>query len=247
MVEIGGKCLYGAPVGILMLDTQFPRVPGDMGNALTWPFPVHYKIVRGASPDQVVRRNAEGLLPDFIAAARELVADGADGITTNCGFLSLFQVELAHAVNVPVVASALMQVPLLQAILPPGQRIGIITISHAALTQEHLKCANVPLDTPIIGTDGGRELSRVILDDEPELNTELARQDMIDAARTLIEEHGDIGAILLECTNMVPYAADLRREFGLPIFSIYTFVTWFQSALVPPAFERRIGDPRPSF
>ena len=246
MAESGGKSLYGAPVGILMLDARFPRVPGDMGNALTWPFPVHYKIVRGASPDRVVRQNAEGLLPDFITAARELVADGVDGITTNCGFLSLFQDELAHAVNVPVVASALMQVPMLQAVLPPGRRIGIITISRASLTQNHLNRANVPLDTPIVGTDGGRELSRVILDDEPELNVELARQDMIDAGRALIKEHDDIGAILLECTNMVPYAADLRREFGLPIFSIYTFVTWFQSALVPPAFERHIGDPRPA-
>ena len=245
MAESGGKSLYGAPVGILMLDARFPRVPGDMGNALTWPFPVHYKIVRGASPHRVVRQNAEGLLADFITAARELVADGVDGITTNCGFRSLFQDELAHAVNVPVVASALMQVPMLQAVLPPDQRIGIITISRASLTQQHLNRANVPLDTPIVGTDGGRELSRVILDDEPELNVELARQDMIDAGRALIKEHDDIGAILLECTNMVPYAADLRREFGLPIFSIYTFVTWFQSALMPPLFERYIGDPRP--
>ena len=247
MAEAGGKSLHGTPVGILMLDARFPRVPGDMGNALTWPFPVHYKIVRGASPDQVVRHNAQGLLPDFIAAARELVADGVDGITNNCGFLSLFQDELAHAVNVPVVASALMQVPILQTVLPPGQRVGIITISRPSLSEDHLNHANVPLDTPIIGTDGGRELSRVILDDEPEMDVELARLDMIDAGRSLIEEHGNIGAILLECTNMVPYAADLRREFGLPIFSIYTFVTWFQSALMPPVFDRRIGDPRPGY
>ena len=140
-----------------------------------------------------------------------------------------------------------MQVPILQTVLPPGQRVGIITISRPSLSEDHLNHANVPLDTPIVGTDGGRELSRVILDDEPEMDMELARLDMIDAGRSLIEEHGNIGAILLECTNMVPYAADLRREFGLPIFSIYTFVTWFQSALMPPVFDRHIGDPRPGY
>ena len=80
-------------VGILMLDARFPRIPGDMGNATTWPFPVHYKIVRSATPDRVVRGGAEGLLDVFVAAARELVDDGVDGITTNCGFLSLFQEE----------------------------------------------------------------------------------------------------------------------------------------------------------
>ena len=92
MIAEGGKAVYGANIGILMLEARFPRIPGDMGNALSWPFPVHYRVVRGASPDRVVRRRAEGLLDAFIEAGRELVADGADGITTNCGFLSLYQV-----------------------------------------------------------------------------------------------------------------------------------------------------------
>ena len=86
-VEGGGKAVFGAAVGILMLEARFPRVPGDMGNALTWPFQVHYRVVRGASPDRVVRNRAEGLLQPFIEAAKDLVATGADGITTNCGFL----------------------------------------------------------------------------------------------------------------------------------------------------------------
>ena len=92
-----GVFLYGAAVGILMLEARFPRIPGDVGNAATWPFPVLYKVVRGASPERVVRRKAEGLLEAFIEGARELVAEGADGIVTNCGFLSLIQDELAAA------------------------------------------------------------------------------------------------------------------------------------------------------
>ena len=95
MLVSGGKSIYGARIGILMLEAQFPRIPGDMGNAETWPFPVLYKIVRGATPDRVVRKNAEGMLDRFIAAAEELVSDGADAITTNCGFLSIFQKELS--------------------------------------------------------------------------------------------------------------------------------------------------------
>lgn len=229
----GGKALYGASVGILMLEARFPRIPGDMGNALTWPFPVHYRIVRGASPDRVVRRRAEGLLEDFMAAARELVADGVDGITTNCGFLSLFQKELAAAVGVPVATSSLMQTPLIQATMPPGTRVGILTISAATLTEDHLRKAGVPEGTPVVGTDGGKEFSRVILNDEEELDVELARQDLIDAGNALAGSNPDLGAILLECTNMVPYAADIARATGLPVFSIYNFVCWFQSALRP--------------
>jgi len=220
-----------------MLEAQFPRIPGDMGNALTWPFPVLYKVVRGASPERVVCREAEGLQDDFIEAARELVDNGADGITTTCGFLSLFQNQLASAVDVPVAASSLMQVPLVQALLPADRRVGIITISKAMLCPAHLRAAGVSEDTPVVGTDQGREFSRVIINNELSMDTELARLDLLDAARELTESHRDLGAIVLECTNMVPYAADIRRETGLPVFSIYTFVVWFQSALTPRAFR----------
>ena len=134
MMARGGKALYGAPLGILMLEARFPRIPGDMGNATTWPFPVLYRVVRGATPQRVVLNEAEGLLDAFLATAAELVADGAEAITTNCGFLSLFQAELAAHVRVPVATSALIQVPWVQAMLPPGRRVGIITVSAGALT-----------------------------------------------------------------------------------------------------------------
>jgi len=243
-VATGGKTVFGAVVGILMLETRFPRIPGDMGNAATWPFPVLYKVVRGASPDLVVRRGGEGMADRFIDAARELVADGADGITTNCGFLALFQDQLAEAVGVPVATSSLMQVPMVQKLLPPGRRVGVLTISKASLSREHLKASGVPLDTPIAGTDDGREFSRAILDDEATLNVERARADLIDAGRQLVKQAPETGAIVLECTNMVPYAADLRQELGLPIYSIYSFISWFHAGLMPRVFDPRLIDQR---
>jgi hypothetical protein len=236
MIADGGKAIYGANIGILMLEACFPRIPGDMGNALSWPFPVHFRVVRGASPDRVVRHRAEGLLDVFIAAGRELVADGADGITTNCGFLSLFQAELSAALAVPVATSSLMQVPLIQTMLPPGKRVGILTISAETMTAEHLAKAGVPEGTPVMGTEGGTEFTRVILGDEMRLDVEAARRDMVEAARAFAAAHPDLGAILLECTNMVPYAADVRAATGLPVHSIHNFICWFQSSLAPPRF-----------
>ncbi|WP_101067692.1 aspartate/glutamate racemase family protein [Roseovarius salinarum] len=233
MQVTGGKSVYGAAVGILMLDARFPRIPGDMGNAATWPFPVHYRVVRTASPDHVVRRGAEGLLEAFVAAGRELVSDGVDGITTNCGFLSLFQGDLAAAVGVPVAASSLMQVAMVDRLLPPGRRTGILTISASTLTPAHLAAAGVPEGTPVGSTEGGREFTRVILDDEPALDVAAARADNIEAAQALQAAHPDLGALVLECTNMMPYAADIAAATGLPVFTMESFVSWFQSGLVP--------------
>jgi Asp/Glu/hydantoin racemase len=232
----GGKSIYGASVGILMLEAQFPRIYGDMGNALTWPFPVHYKVVRDASPDRVVRNGANGLYESFLDAARELVEDGVDGITTNCGFLALFQEELSSALNVPVATSSLMQVPMVERLLPPGKRAGILTISAASLNEEHLEKSGCALDTPIAGTPEDGEFSTSILDNSLQMDVEKARKENVTAAIKLATIHPEIGAIVLECTNMVPYAADIREATGLPVFSIYNFITWFQAGLQPVKF-----------
>ena len=190
VIAKGGKALYGAPLGILMLEAKFPRIPGDMGNATTWPFPVLYRVVRGATPERVVLNAAAGLLDDFLAAAAELVADGAEAITTNCGFLSLFQAELAAHVRVPVATSALIQVPWVQAMLPPGQRVGIITVSAGSLTPRHLEAAGVPPDTPFVGTEDGREFFRVLVRGEKQdMDVALAAADILDAGRSLVSRH----------------------------------------------------------
>lgn len=226
-----------ASVGILMLNTRFPRIPGDIGNVLTWPFPVHFKMVEGASPDQVVHKKGEGLLEPFIEASHELISEGADGITTSCGFLALFQDELSAAVPVPVVTSSLMQVDLVNRLLPPSKRAGVLTILASALTDEHLAKAHVPAGTPIGDTSQGLAFNQAILGNKPEMDIDQARADNIAAALALKADNPDLGALVLECTNMVPYAADMAKATGLPVYSIETFVTWFQSGLSPRRFD----------
>ena len=233
----GGKALYGAPLGILMLEARFPRIPGDMGNATTWPFPVLYRVVRGASPEKVVLQAARGLLPDFIEAAQDLVRLGAEALTTNCGFLSLFQQELAAAVGVPVATSSMMQVPWVQATLPPGKRVGLVTVSGATLTPQHLASVGVPLDTPIVGTENGREFFRVLIKAESDdMDVALAEQDIVEAGQALCAKYPDVGAIVLECTNMPPYAAALQSAVGVPVYDIYSMITWFHAGLRPRVF-----------
>ena len=220
-----------------MLEARFPRIPGDMGNGTTWPFPVLYRVVGGASPEKVVLKGAAGLLPDFIEAARDLVRLGAEAITTNCGFLSLFQRELAAAVGVPVATSSLMQVPWVQATLPPGKRVGVVTVSAATLTPKHLEAAGVPLDTPVTGTENGREFFRVLIKAEKDdMDVALAEQDVVEAGKALVASNPDIGAIVLECTNMPPYAAALQAAVGLPVYDIYSMITWFHAGLRPRSF-----------
>jgi len=236
-VARGGKSVFGAPLGILMLETRFARIPGDIGHAGTWPFPVLYRVVRGANPERVVLHRAAGLLPKFVEAAEELVALGAGAITTSCGFLSLFQRELAARVGVPVATSALLQIPLVQASLPPGRRVGVVTVSAASLTPAHLEAVGAPPDTPLAGTENGVEFFRVLVRGEKEeLDVALAARDVLEAGRELVRRHPDVGAVVLECTNMPPYAAMLAEAVGLPVYDITTLVRWLCAGLQPAAY-----------
>jgi hypothetical protein len=222
----GGFNQYGFTVGILMLDTRFPRIPGEMGNATTFPFPVRYHRVTGASPDLVVRKGAEGLLAAFVDGARALEREGVGAITTNCGFLVKYQREMAASVSVPVFASSLLLVPLVHRMLAPGRRVGLMTVNASSLGPEHLAGAGIPADLPlaIAGMEGEKEFTRVMLNDELEMDVDLAREEHVRVARRLVADHPDIGAIVLECTNMPPYTADIQRETARPVFDITTLV-----------------------
>ena len=237
----GGFNQYGFTVGILMLDTRFPRVPGDMGNAATFPFPVRYHRVPGANPDLVVRRGAAGMLDGFVDGARHLEREGVGAITTNCGFLVKFQRELASAVRVPVFTSSLLMVPLVHRMLPPGQRVGIMTVNASTLGPEHLAGAGIGADVPlaVAGLETEKEFTRVLLGDEMDFDPEIAREEHVRVARRLVSEHPDIGAIVLECTNMPPYTADIQRETGRPVFDIVSLVR-----LVHDGLASAVG-PRP--
>ena len=234
----GGKNLYGIPIGILMLDTVFPRIPGDIGHAGTFPFPVLYHRVRNASPTRVVREGDPALLEGFIEGARALEAGGVSAITTSCGFLVLFQRKLAEAVRVPVFSSSLLMVPLLSRSLGPDRVVGILTVDSGSLGPRHLAEAGIGEEVPIViaGLEKGRAFTSVLLDNEMELDVDAARQEHVDVARDLVERHPEVGAIVLECANMPPYAAAIREATGRPVFDITTLIRAVHASLAPPIY-----------
>ena len=235
----GGPNIYGFSVGILMLDTQFPRIPGDMGNAATFDFPVRYHRVEGASPDRVVRHGQRELLPAFIEGARFLEREGVRAITTNCGFLAKFQPELAAAVSIPVFTSSLMLVPLVHRMLPPDRAVGVLTVDASALKAEHLAGAGIAPDMKVVvaGMETEKEFTRVLLDDLLTLDVDAARAEHLTVARRMLAAHPEVGAIVLECTNMPPYRADIQMATGLSVFDITTLVRMVHEAVkdgLPP-------------
>ena len=211
----GGQNIYGFTVGVLMLDTRFPRIPGDMGNATTFPFPVRYHRVNGAAPDLVVRRGAEAC--SKVCRRRPQWSEGVGAITTNCGFLVKFQRQMAAAVRVPVFTSSLLLVPFVHRLLAPGRRVGIMTVNAPSLTPEHLVGAGIGSDIPlaVVGMETEKEFTRVLLATSSSSTRGGARRTVqVRGASSPASRHRrDRPGV----TNMPPYADDIRRETGLPV------------------------------
>ena len=206
-------------IGVLMLDTQFPRLLGDIGNPESFTCEVIYKTVIGASPRKVVHSQDMALLKPFIEAGKELTAKGAELITTSCGFLIYFQKELEVAFSVPVITSSLLMFAELEQKYGCGN-IGILTISDTSLTADILEKANISSDTPIGTTQGGKEFTSAILENRKMFDVELCEVDNVNAAIRLKRAHPNIKAILLECTNMPPHAKAISDTTNLEIYSI---------------------------
>jgi hypothetical protein len=232
----GGYNTYGEAIGIIMFEREFPRIPGDMGNATTFPFPVRFDVVPGATGERARNRDWT-MLPDLIEGAKRLERAGVRAITTTCGYLALFQRELAEAVRVPMFSSSLMQVPMVAALLRPDQKVGVLTSDAICLLPEHFVAA-------------GADPERVVwlgMEDEPahfpirnnllELDPEALGDALARRATTLVTEHPEVGAIVIECANHPPYAWRVQQATGLMVFDFTTFTKWVYSGAVRRPFE----------
>lgn len=226
-------------VGIIKLDTKFYRILGDIGNPRTWKFPVVYQAMEGVFPERVVCHSDPTLLNRAIEAAQILEEKGVAGITTSCGFLGKFQKEIANSVSIPVITSSLLQIPIIHNLLNKDKKIGVLTASEKSLNREHLLGSGIK-DIPLIikGMDDFNYFQRVFIQNQlTDFNIEKIKIEIVNAATDLKQSCDNLGALVLECTNMSPFALDIQKNVNLPIFDIYSLVQWFYHSLVTKIFN----------
>lgn len=234
MLVKGGFNSYGESIGILLLETRFPRVPGDIGNATTFDFPVRYKVVRGATVERVLDMSDQRrLLMLFIEAAKELEKEGVKCVTTSCGFLSIFQNEVAEALEVPVFTSSLMQVHLVSSMLGKNQKVGIVTANKKKLTKKHLEAVGIK-DIPfcIAGMEEQENFRDLILKEGLTGDINKVEIEMVKVSKELLKQNPEVGAIVLECVNMPPFSAAIQKALNLPVFDIISLVNYVHDALI---------------
>lgn len=204
--------------------SQLEQIPGNIAHPDTFSFPVLYKRVAGAYYQTVVVQPNAQVLAAMIATAQDMEQQGVKAIMINCGFSVIFQQEFADALNVPVFASSLLQVPFVHRMLKQNHKIGIVTADNRYLTQKHLEKAGITPAMPICiaGIEKTGEFAKIRADPQAQLDVPKFQQEIVQVARKLVIENPPVGAIVLECTDLPPCAAAIRRATGLPVFDIVT-------------------------
>lgn len=236
----GGHTIYGNRIGILLQETVNPRIPGDVGNATTYNFPVLFKIVKGATVERLIYENDPDLLELFLNAARELEREGVRAVTSSCGFTAIFQKEMVKALNIQVFMSSLIQVPFVSSLIGKDKKVGILTAHKGRLTEAHLKAVDITEDIPICiaGMEEKENFANMLLrKQDPFGYIEKIEMEMIEVAKDLVKNNRDIGAIVLECTNMPPYAAAIQEAVNLPIYDIVSLVNYVHFGAVKHRFQ----------
>jgi hypothetical protein len=221
---------YGHAVGVLMLDYRGPFIPGDVGNATTYRYPVLFKLVKGLTFDRVLAADPDAEA-DIIEAARELERFGVKGISSDCGFLIQYQRAVASAVKVPVFMSSLLQIPFLSMMFEPGRPIGCITATRKALGNRVLELAGVRSDIEVVvrGMEDHEHFKWAILEEGGELDSDLIEAEVVSEAKKMVEERPDMGALVLECSLMPPYASAVQKATGLPVFDFVSMIDYFHA------------------
>lgn len=217
---------YGHAVGIILVDVRTPFIPGDVGNASTYPFPVVYRTVPDVTLERLIDKGDKSLTGNVIQTAKELEDMGVRAIASDCGYMIHFQAEVAAAVSVPVIMSSLIQLPMLERSIGPDRKIGVICANKPRLTNDMLALAGLrdPNRVVIRGMQDAPAFRSPILDEEPLLDDELITKEITDVAKELVASHPEVGPILLECSNMPPYAHAIQRVTGRPVFDFTTLI-----------------------
>jgi hypothetical protein len=221
---------YGHAVGVLLLDCSEPFIPGDVANATTYAYPVLFRTVPGLTIDAAMSGDPD-LEGPVVEAALELERQGVRGITSNCGFLLHYQEAVAAAVQIPVLMSSLLQLPVIAASLGPDKAIGVVTANSRRLGNELLIRAGLPAEAPIhiAGLEEAPEFQSSMLDECGVLDSDRLQEETVEVAQALVERHPEIGAILFECAVLPPYARAVQAATRLPVFDFVTMIDYLHA------------------
>lgn len=228
-------------IGILCWETghvprglmQLESLVGNSTNLASYSYPVRLHPVRGANVHTVLENPSREVLAQMIVDAKDMAAEGILAITTSCGFNAVFQEELASALTIPVFTSSLLQVPMVQRVIGPQGEVCVIVAHAGALRPEHLRAAGIEHTNGlrIVGLDKCTEWRRMFAEPDHDIDLALIEEEILNTCREARAAYPAVRAFVLECTDLPPFSASIRRQTGLPVFDFITMANYLEASL----------------
>lgn len=233
-----GQVSYGEAIGILLLDTPAPYIPGDVANATTFKFPVRFKRV----PELTVKRifnHDMGLKDSVVKAAIELKREGVKAITGNCGFMAIYQEELIKKVDLPIFMSSLLQIPFIKQLIKPTEKIGIVTANAKSLDETVLRPCGANLGERLVirGLEDCPNFASAIIEERKLLDIAKVEAEVVSTACDILKDAPEVRLLLLECSVLPPYGPAVQRATGLPVFDFITMINYVYSTVIKQTFS----------
>lgn len=227
------QMISGYPIGIIYIeDVNYPMVPGNVNNAYTYNFPVLLKPVPNLNQKRLF--DADPTLADeIIALAKDMVQrEGIRALSSGCGFFANFQSVVAEELDIPVALSTMVMVPWISTLIKPNQKIGVLTANASAMNENILLNCKIADASKLVVKDLRNEPEfSCILEYRGVFDNDKVKKEVVGKAIEIIEENDDIGAILLECSDMPPYAYAIQSATQLPVFDFITLIKFLHTSV----------------
>ena len=237
-----GRNFSGVTIGLLQFQANLPMIPGNMGNATTFDFPMAYREMNAANVYDVMSTTpVERFTDAAVEAAKWLEMQGVRAIIGNCGFWGHYQKAVQERINTPFFSSSLMMLPMMVRCLPKNQKVGVIT-ANGPLLSEGVAIENCGLSLDLMkervvieGCEDDLEFARAMAV-KGAYNPAKFEQDVLAGVTRLMKKDPDIGVILLECTELSPHAHAVQRLVNMPVWDYTSMTRWIESGMARTPF-----------
>ena len=235
----GGKQYYGEGIGIALFDgRRYPILPGDVANASTYDYPVRLKVIEELYETPTSWNKALNTPADIqriVDTVKSLEDDGVRAVVTACGFFSVVQEILADSVDIPVFTTPLLMVPQIVRLIGSDRSVCIITASERLLISDYLTAAGIELDMPvnIVGMEPSTEFYATHMGGtRTTWDVDLQRKELVEIVQNAVLRFPNIGAFLLECSQLPTFSADIQDVVNLPVFDYIGFIDMIHLSVV---------------
>ena len=205
---------------VLQLDTQFPRIIGDICCKETFLSNINIIKINNASVSQIISKNPNE--QHFVNFKNQILKTKEKLITTSCGFTFFWQSPFNKLTKSEIITSSLCCLEEKRKYYNDNE-ILIFTFDEDILKFLLFSKLKIPFKGHILGLKKNNLLHKIIFNNENYYDFEKISYELNQLLWKKIKNQ-NIKLLILECTNLSPYKSGFRNIFSGEIVDLLVLI-----------------------